>query len=189
MIRLLLFVFTLASIGCATTVKPERAQKYIGKEGYFSRPISTIEKSLPHCEKYRIAKLTSNMGFISIHVESGGAKEEIYYLNRERPTAVGENEITIELLDKYFSEEKPKFSNSKVKLQDGKFSEEELLCRGTVWTDMPKEKFLFVYGKPESINVTAGKGYNHEQWVYPGPEAYKNKYFYFYNEKLRSWQH
>jgi len=51
-----------------------------------------------------------------------------------------------------------------------------------IWIGMSSEMTILSIGYPESINKTTGSWGVHEQWVY------KNKYLYFENGVLTSWQ-
>lgn len=58
-------------------------------------------------------------------------------------------------------------------------SHREAIIEQSILTGMTREDVLTAWGRPESKNVTQGKGWRHEQWVYPG-----NRYLYFKNGRL-----
>ena len=54
-----------------------------------------------------------------------------------------------------------------------------------IWLGMPDEQVLLSRGKPADINRSVGSYGVHEQWVY---ENYPQKYLYFEDGILTSWQ-
>lgn len=68
--------------------------------------------------------------------------------------------------------------------QWSKKDKEDILV-GTVRMGFTKEQFLLAREEPDDINKTVGSWGVHEQWVYKGRN---DKYFYFENGTLKSWQ-
>lgn len=55
-------------------------------------------------------------------------------------------------------------------------SHREAILARSILAGMTRDDVLTAWGKPESKNVTQGKGWRSEQWAYPG-----NRYLYFRN--------
>lgn len=64
----------------------------------------------------------------------------------------------------------------------------EVVLRGTIHIGMTKEQVKANWGKPNSINRSAGSWGVHEQWVYNWWSEYEGYYLYFENGILASWQ-
>ena len=209
-------VFFLSGSGCAFVppLKGEGSKwmdKYVGKTGYFSRPVAPSKAKdgveFDRCKESKIlgfevvSQWTDSYGEKTggwiINVEQSGKKFQFNKLDNkyywEERNWFNENEGKLPALDRAFASKLP-FSDKILKTKkdgSGKFkTEKETACAGTGWIGMNKEEFLFVYGEPESINRTMTANSTQEQWVYPGrtKNEFKKSYFYFVNGELSTWQ-
>lgn len=79
------------------------------------------------------------------------------------------------------------FENVSVKTSSRTAKSHDLVCAGKVWIGMKKSEFLFVSGKPKTINRSVSGSSTREQLVYDKGN-YVTHYYYFEDGTLTSWQ-
>lgn len=196
------FVLILVTLlGCSTLPKTSGSgsnwtEKYIGKVGYFSRPIFVSndspnqEENFNRCKAAKIVSFSTS-AFTEIHVEQSNKKFTIIGINRKSffsdiKTWFDKDKNTFTYLDKYFSD---KLKIRDRKIPGGKFLK-EYLCARQYAIGMTPDEFMFVAGEPNHINRSNYSGNTKNQWVYniSPSEPWKANYYYFDNNKLTSWQ-
>lgn len=200
--------FTLILVclsGCASAEKtsfepvdPKKetwASDYIGKSGYFTRPVALRgSKKFDRCKKAKITGLSKldnygNLYTIVVDVEQGGKKFTIKSVGnrpkiRKLKKPDPKNGHYIIELKHYFSSSLPIKSRS-LQFKDGEKDAKKLVCNGGIFTGMTKKELTFVKGDPSDKNKHTSRLSRSEQWVY-GSVGY-SKYYYFSDGVLDSW--
>ena len=105
------------------------------------------------------------------------------------PMSRGEGYVSLRHFNNHSLSVKFPLKNRKIKFKSGVQYSKDLMCKGTAWTGMTYDEFLFAKGSyPSKVNRSTRSGMVHKQVVYTGYPLSKSKYYYFYNDILRSWR-
>lgn len=133
-----------------------------------------------------VAARFGEMGLKIVTVEKGGSKAELaldgFPVRPRIATAVDTLLNTNYLAEKQKDEKLLKERNDRLKSKYG-VAVFNKMRRGIPWLGMSSNIFLEMFGDPEKINRTVTSSGIREQWVYR-----PNKYYYFENGILKSWQ-
>ena len=178
MMKLFTALFAIVLTNCATVVKQEVAEKYVGRKGYFKErpygvmPLSGTTKYNP-CEPSAIVGLAEKRGGVAAwHVEVVQGESKFKVVQQMDANESAGEPKSVGFLDRNFVADLPVTGEEKTHL-----------CGGNIWVGMKREQLLFMWGAPSKINRTVNAHGTHEQWVYPD-----HKYFYFTDQVLSSWQ-
>jgi hypothetical protein len=164
-------------------------QKYLNKEGYFSVHPSGITKigtnEYDPCKKTKLTMFKPNndwaaMGF-SMGVIVHFKQDENEFTFIDEGSSISKND-KLTFVDANFVDSL-NLSNRKIKFKGmAPVTASSLVCEKKIFTGMTSKEFLIAFGKPENVNRTVTSHLIQEQWIYG------QKYYYFYNNILKSWQ-
>lgn len=203
----LLILLLFFSSACSTLPhEAENIKKFVGKKGYFSRPIA-IQLPEDDTEKYATSEVyKSCMPVQILQIETKKEEDKWYYFGihfqqgkklfytekiDESPiAALKVDTLKIRNLEKNFRTRLP-FKQRKVFMEKIKkdISSKKLMCNGVIWTKMTKKEFLFVKGRPSKINIPSSARENREEWLYAfSKDPAENKVYIFKDGLLESWK-
>ncbi|MFM7486673.1 MAG: hypothetical protein ACKO13_07095 [Cytophagales bacterium] len=133
-----------------------------------------------------VAARYGGMGLKIVTVEKGGSKADLTldgFTVRPRIATVVDTLLdTTYLAEKEKDEKLLKERNYRLKAKYGEAVFNKMR-KGIPWLGMSSNIFLEMFGEPDKVNRTVTSSVIREQWVYR-----PNKYYYFENGVLKSWQ-
>lgn len=157
---------------------------YVGMQGFLTRPPifadTAQEKSFQRCLPFEITGINQNGKTVTIQAKQNGQTFSIVGINRKPFTAIEQNKVA--LLEHYFVKELNMTSAGR-KIA----SEQEKVCAGQTWKEMPKEQFQFVTGDPEYRQLVKYAGGEYDVWTYGSIQQSNLRHYYFLSDRLMSW--
>lgn len=157
---------------------------YVGMRGYLTRPPmfadSHLEKNFQRCLPIEIIGVTQSGKTVSIQAKQNGQTFSMVGINRKAFTYTEKNKVA--LLDQYFAKELSLSSAGRKVASD-----QEKVCAGQTWKDMPMEQFQFVTGDPEYRQLVKFSGGEYDVWTYGSVKQSNLRHYYFQSDRLMSW--
>lgn len=157
---------------------------YVGMRGFLTRPPmfadSAQEKSFQRCLPIVIISLDQNGKTTLVQAKQGEQTFSLVGINRKKFALPEKNKLL--LLDQYFVKELNLSSGARKVA-----SEQERVCAGQTWKDMPKEQFQFVTGDPEFRQLVKFAGGEYDVWTYGSVKQSNLRHYYFLSDRLMSW--
>ena len=164
--------------------KASQKPNYVGMRGFLTRPPafadSAQEKSFQRCLPLEITGLYQDGRTVLIHAKQNGQTFSIVGINRKPFTLIEQNKLA--LLEQYFVKELSMASAGR-KIA----SEQEKVCAGQTWKEMPKEQFQFVTGDPEYRQLVKYADGEYDVWTYGSARQSNLRHYYFLSDRLMSW--
>ncbi len=157
---------------------------YIGQQGYLNRPpLFTdvkYEKSFQRCSPVEITGVYQSGDKIFVYVKQNGFDYPLAGINRKDFTRNKKQRIS--LLDQFFVKDISWAAKGR-----NLASENQKVCSGQTWKNMPKKQFQFITGDPETRQQLKHQQGHYDVWTYGSPEQSGTRHYYFQSGKLYSW--
>ncbi len=157
---------------------------YIGQQGYLNRPpIFTdpkYEKSFQRCLPVEITGVYQSAKKIFVYVKQNGFNYPLAGVNRKDFSR--NSKVRIPLLDQFLVKDISWTARGR-----NLASENQKVCAGQTWKNMPKEQFQFMIGDPETRRQLKHLQGHYDVWTYGSHEQAATRHYYFLSGKLYSW--
>lgn len=170
-----------------TKVKSQQGlqkHNYVGLRGFLVRPPmfadSNQEKSFQRCLPFEITGVEQSGKTILVHAKQGGQSFSLVGINRKTFAFNEQNKLP--LLEQYFAKDLSLSSGGRKIASD-----QEKVCAGQAWRDMPKDQFQFAIGDPEYRQLVKYPAGEYDVWTYGSVKQSNLRHYYFLADRLMSW--